>query len=928
LEVNTSQIITSTTAAPYLKIVNLSNTERDPIIQFAVGATPVVKWTYGLDDSDDNKWKLAVGDKFGEDYDTIVVSSGEGSAPPIAEFTLIDSFTTGTYLNPRGVCADANYIYYSFQDQLIKIDKTTGAELAISAAVPPNTYMMYSCVTDGTYVYVACRGTSRVRKYFCSDLTYDSTSEFWNASLTGLAYSSGYLYITNYNTDNVRKIRCSDMVTQWTTAFTVGAGDNQLDDPYGIAADNQYVYVQDLDNDRIVRLNASDGSWVDATAVAQTFSPNSWAMWCAGDYLYNTALYAANDCKVEKRNKADLSISETFDMATNYAQQGWQRDDYHYVVDGIAEYVYKYQYVSFGGAGNSHIKFRLESAYGQFNDIAILTDEIRFGVGTTIPSETIEAVGNIKAQAGQFISTKATGTAPVVVSSTTVCTNLNAGLVDGYHHDQSLLIAASPTFVALNLSATSNQIVLQSAGVTGTITATPASSNKVWTLQNVTGTIYQTGGTDVSVADGGTGASTFALNGILYGNAASAIGVTAIGAEGQVLRVGANPYVPAWSTLTLPNTGTAYRLPVFSAANVMTELAAVGATGEYLAGATGAIPAWATLNQAAVAGLTTGDGPPFDHIHLGVNGINVSAPITVSQTWGRGDFTAANAFLWASASLAAYAGTDTGNTPYSITVTDAAGKTASGYIGAVGAGETLSGIELVTNGNMELDSNWLSDNTPVTNERSNEQAHAGTYSRKLVTNGFNQGIYNPGQSIVAGALYLESAWIYTTQPYSRFLFYDGLSPVLGENINVTASTWTQGKKYVGSTNTGATGFIEFANYTLSGTWYIDDASLQQVLDPPSTGVHIVSAYGGSTRAWTNIDGGFNPNTITTVAVTPLDINVNARVNTTESYKVDGIQVVKEQQVHIADPAETTAANTTAIKAILAMCEAHGLVASA
>jgi hypothetical protein len=48
----------------------------------------------------------------------------------------------------------------------------------------------------------------------------------------------------------------------------------------------------------------------------------------------------------------------------------------------------------------------------------------------------------------------------------------------------------------------------------------------------------------------------------------------------------------------------------------MTELAAVGATGQYLAGATGAIPLWATLNQAAVAGLTTADGPTFDHLHI------------------------------------------------------------------------------------------------------------------------------------------------------------------------------------------------------------------------------------------------------------------------------------------------------------------------
>lgn len=41
---------------------------------------------------------------------------------------------------------------------------------------------------------------------------------------------------------------------------------------------------------------------------------------------------------------------------------------------------------------------------------------------------------------------------------------------------------------------------------------------------------------------------------------------------------------------------------------------AVGATGSYLAG--GTEPSWQTLNQAAVAGLTTSDGPTFDHLHI------------------------------------------------------------------------------------------------------------------------------------------------------------------------------------------------------------------------------------------------------------------------------------------------------------------------
>ena len=51
-----------------------------------------------------------------------------------------------------------------------------------------------------------------------------------------------------------------------------------------------------------------------------------------------------------------------------------------------------------------------------------------------------------------------------------------------------------------------------------------------------------------AVNEGGTGAATYALNGVLFGNAAAAIGVTAIGTVGQVLTVGANPFVPAWAT--------------------------------------------------------------------------------------------------------------------------------------------------------------------------------------------------------------------------------------------------------------------------------------------------------------------------------------------------------------------------------------------
>ena len=56
-------------------------------------------------------------------------------------------------------------------------------------------------------------------------------------------------------------------------------------------------------------------------------------------------------------------------------------------------------------------------------------------------------------------------------------------------------------------------------------------------------------GTDLAVADGGTGASTFTANGVLLGNGTSAIQATAVGATGQVL-VGNTGAAPSWTALS------------------------------------------------------------------------------------------------------------------------------------------------------------------------------------------------------------------------------------------------------------------------------------------------------------------------------------------------------------------------------------------
>jgi F0F1-type ATP synthase epsilon subunit len=73
-------------------------------------------------------------------------------------------------------------------------------------------------------------------------------------------------------------------------------------------------------------------------------------------------------------------------------------------------------------------------------DRVFITVEGRVGIGTNAPAQTLHVIGSIRCS-NQFISTVATGTAPLSVSSTTLCTNLNADMVDGLHADDFIAMS-------------------------------------------------------------------------------------------------------------------------------------------------------------------------------------------------------------------------------------------------------------------------------------------------------------------------------------------------------------------------------------------------------------------------------------------------------------------------------------------------------
>ena len=98
-----------------------------------------------------------------------------------------------------------------------------------------------------------------------------------------------------------------------------------------------------------------------------------------------------------------------------------------------------------------------------------------------------------------------------------------------------------------------NSIVVKNA--TGTGITVPAGKT-MWVYNDGTNVVDAvnhlsslTLGTDLTVADGGTGASTFTANGIIYGNTTSPLLATAAGTTGQVL-VGNTGGAPSWATLT------------------------------------------------------------------------------------------------------------------------------------------------------------------------------------------------------------------------------------------------------------------------------------------------------------------------------------------------------------------------------------------
>ncbi|HBC44108.1 MAG TPA: hypothetical protein DIU16_02405 [Candidatus Vogelbacteria bacterium] len=156
-------------------------------------------------------------------------------------------------------------------------------------------------------------------------------------------------------------------------------------------------------------------------------------------------------------------------------------------------------------------------------------------------SQTFTTTG-LSTLSGSILVNNATSTITNLVMLTSTSTNATST----YTHISTLLTGALARITdVVFTNATSTNATSTNQYISGQLT-----------LASLTGPLQATGGvvsasSTLSVAYGGTGANTFATNGILYGSAKEALQVTAAGTGGNILMAGGSG-VPAWvSTSTL-----------------------------------------------------------------------------------------------------------------------------------------------------------------------------------------------------------------------------------------------------------------------------------------------------------------------------------------------------------------------------------------
>ena len=156
------------------------------------------------------------------------------------------------------------------------------------------------------------------------------------------------------------------------------------------------------------------------------------------------------------------------------------------------------------------------------------------------------------------------------------------------------------------------------------------------------------------------------------------------------------------------------------------------------------------------------------------------------------------------------------------------------------------GTELITNGDMELNSSWTSAGTGSVSvcEQSSEKKHTGNYSWKTVVPIGSGGVYYINYfPTTTGVTYHYECYVYSTDTHIRFAVKkgaDGSTDIYNVDYTIIANEWNKISADVTETAGGPYGSVLIWSSN-AATFYVDDVSVKEAgLLPTSTENKLVS----------------------------------------------------------------------------------------
>tara|TARA_R110000787_G_scaffold277073_1_gene386189 strand:+ start:53 stop:1045 length:993 start_codon:yes stop_codon:yes gene_type:complete len=194
--------------------------------------------------------------------------------------------------------------------------------------------------------------------------------------------------------------------------------------------------------------------------------------------------------------------------------------------------------VAQGGTGASSLTdggVLLGSGTGAITPMAVLTDgQMIVGDGTGDP------VAESGATLRSSIGVDAAGTDNS--TNVTLAGSLDYLTISGQAITRGAIVLTTDVTGTLPIAKGGTNATSAGAALTALGAAARGANSDITSLTGLT--------TDLTVAQGGTGAGTFATKGVLYGNGTSAIGATAVGSNGQVLTSNGSGSAPTFQTIS------------------------------------------------------------------------------------------------------------------------------------------------------------------------------------------------------------------------------------------------------------------------------------------------------------------------------------------------------------------------------------------